>query len=702
MDDYGHGTHVAGIVGANGGIDGVATGVGLVIVKIMDGSGDGWSYDLEDGMQWCIDNAATYNISVITASLGAADKWNTSCDDNVTSTTSIVNSAVAAGISVTVATGNEWGTEGITWPSCISSVTPVGAASKSDTLWYNRNSLVKLLGIGVDINSTCLVGDFEYANGYCTKDGTSMSTPMVAGAISVLNQVLNFTGQTKTPLEVENIFYDTGKTINESGNNYSRINLYDAILSVDNIKSNVTLVSPVDNHVNSSVNQTFVCNATDWQLANVTFKIWNSTGVLYNYSNRNLTGTSNATSFVLTDMTEDTYEWNCFVTDSLGNVGNSSNYTLTVGGVSTALVSPVNDSYSNVNDTNFSCRAVSDDSYVLSNVTFYLWNSSDVLVYNFSKNISGVSNSSVFNYSFSDEGNYSWNCFGVNNVSNSSWGDGNFSFGFDVVAPSVIGLSESVSVSGATISWTTDELANFSISGGVSGSSGNYLSSHSVGISGLSASTTYVYVLSSCDRAGNCANTSDSFRTSDVVISGSSSGGSGGSTSAFSVPLLFNISVAEIQFGYTKRLKKDDGVNFSIYDFGGGRHLLTVDDVGEDYVELMIRSEPISLKLGVGQSAKLNLTSPIYYDLFVKLNAIIDDEAELTIQLINESIEVEVIGITGDGVVDGVGDVDENYSLVFAVLIVIIIGIVLIVFLRDRKKLKGSRRRKKHGKKVKT
>ena len=53
--------------------------------------------------------------------------------------------------------------------------------------------------------------------------------------------------------------------------------------------ANVTLVSPVDNHVNSSMNYTFVCKATDWQLVYVTFRIWNSTDIYYNETKNLLT-----------------------------------------------------------------------------------------------------------------------------------------------------------------------------------------------------------------------------------------------------------------------------------------------------------------------------------------------------------------------------------------------------------------------------
>ena len=69
-DDNGHGTHVAGIVAANGSIKGVAPEAGLVIGKVLDANGDGTDPNINAGIEWCVDNAEDYNISVISMSLG--------------------------------------------------------------------------------------------------------------------------------------------------------------------------------------------------------------------------------------------------------------------------------------------------------------------------------------------------------------------------------------------------------------------------------------------------------------------------------------------------------------------------------------------------------------------------------------------------------------------------------------------------------
>lgn len=708
IDDYGHGTHVAGIVGASGGINGVATGVGLVVVKIMNATGVGYGVDLDDGIQWCVDNAETYNISVITASLGdRTTKHKNSCDDVSTSTTNKINSAFAKNISVVISSGNNGWIDGITWPSCITNATPVGSVNKSDSLYYNRNSLLKLLGVGVDVNSTCLVGNTGYINGYCTRSGTSMSAPGVAGVIAILNQYLNLTGRIWTPLQIENILYDNGKIINESGNNYSRINSYSALLSLDVDAPNVTLVSPENYSIDANVNQTFVCNATDWQLANVTLNVWNSSGGLYYNATNNFSGSANSTNFSVNNISFGSYEWNCLVSDEIGNSAFASvNFSLIIGGVSTELVSPSDNSYSNVAENNFSCRVVSESNYSLSNVTLKIWNSSG-LVYNFSKNISGVGNTSVFNYSFVDDGNYFWNCLGVNNVSNFSWGNSNYSFIFDSVAPNLTltdipGSATSNSISryfGFNVS--DENLANCSliINGNITLTNSSMNTSLGQSFSRTFMPESWTWKINCSDFAGN-VNSSDenSFVISaPVTSSGSSGGGGGGSSTILSVPQTYNADVQKISSGYTKKLKKDDVVNFSIFDFEGGRHLLSVNEVGLDFVELTIKSEPINLKLGVGQSAKLNLSSPVYYDLLVKLNAIIDNEVELTIQLINEPVEVEVVEVINESVVEKEVEVEVsgNWFFVVSVLVVVLVLIVFVVFKLNWKKLKSLKGKKK-------
>ena len=86
MDDLnGHGTHVAGIIGGDGYLSdgaymGVAPAINLVDVKVLNDAGMGYLSDVVAGLQWVLENKATYNIRVVNLSLNSsvAESYNQS------------------------------------------------------------------------------------------------------------------------------------------------------------------------------------------------------------------------------------------------------------------------------------------------------------------------------------------------------------------------------------------------------------------------------------------------------------------------------------------------------------------------------------------------------------------------------------------------------------------------------------------------
>src|SRR5439155_16478757 len=97
-DDNGHGTHVAGIVGAND-VDhsGVAPGAQLMPVKVLDAAGVGASSDVIAGVEFAVDHGA----QVITLSLASG-----SAGDGDSALSQAVDNAVKAGVLVAAAAGN--------------------------------------------------------------------------------------------------------------------------------------------------------------------------------------------------------------------------------------------------------------------------------------------------------------------------------------------------------------------------------------------------------------------------------------------------------------------------------------------------------------------------------------------------------------------------------------------------------------------
>ena len=76
-DQFGHGTHVAGIIGGNGALSdgtyiGVAPRVNLLNIKVSDAYGTGYESDVVAGLQWIYENEVEYNIRVVNISLNSS------------------------------------------------------------------------------------------------------------------------------------------------------------------------------------------------------------------------------------------------------------------------------------------------------------------------------------------------------------------------------------------------------------------------------------------------------------------------------------------------------------------------------------------------------------------------------------------------------------------------------------------------------
>jgi subtilisin family serine protease len=130
MDDEGHGTHVAGIIAANGSIKGVAPDAKIVAIKALGNDG-GWNADIISGIEYCTNHADEYNITVISMSLGGEELYDNYCDSDNSLMATAINNAVAKNISVVVATGNNGSLTKISSPACIQNATRVGSSLKS-------------------------------------------------------------------------------------------------------------------------------------------------------------------------------------------------------------------------------------------------------------------------------------------------------------------------------------------------------------------------------------------------------------------------------------------------------------------------------------------------------------------------------------------------------------------------------------------
>ncbi len=237
-DDDGHGTHVSGIIAATNGFYGVAHSANIVAVRAGDYIGF-TDVDLQDSIDWCVANKDIYNISVISMSLGGGFYSQECPQDEINDN---IQNAINKNISVVISTGNDNNHTHIGSPACVPNVIRVTSSTKEDELssFSNRNNLVNLIAPGTSITSTSHLS----SSSFITYSGTSMATPVVSGAILLLNQILSLQNQHKTPQQLLEILNQTGTPIFDSASNrnYSRINIFDAIqtLLLD-LEANITL-----------------------------------------------------------------------------------------------------------------------------------------------------------------------------------------------------------------------------------------------------------------------------------------------------------------------------------------------------------------------------------------------------------------------------------------------------------------------------
>ncbi len=193
-DVFGHGTHVAGIVGAldNGvGTVGVAPGVRLWAVQVLDANGVGSLSSILRGLEWVLQRSGT--IDVVNMSFGAPGTSTAMYDAIQASTNNGVMFAVAAGNTATDAAAFV--------PAAFDNVLTVSAladfdglpggagsptcgADGDDTLanFSNRGAAVDITAPGLCINSTLPIANGSYG----VLSGTSMASPHVAGALALL------------------------------------------------------------------------------------------------------------------------------------------------------------------------------------------------------------------------------------------------------------------------------------------------------------------------------------------------------------------------------------------------------------------------------------------------------------------------------------------------------------------------------------
>jgi len=177
IDENGHGSHCAGIIGAienDIGVTGVAPKCDLYGIQILGKNGQGSWDTITKGIYWAIEN----KMKIISMSLGGPNDYKP--------LHIAIKKAVENDIIVVVAAGNEGdgniNTNEFSYPGDYNEVITIGAIDPEKHLanFSNTNDEVKITAPGVDIYSTLPKGNYGILS------GTSMACPFVSGIIALM------------------------------------------------------------------------------------------------------------------------------------------------------------------------------------------------------------------------------------------------------------------------------------------------------------------------------------------------------------------------------------------------------------------------------------------------------------------------------------------------------------------------------------
>jgi subtilisin family serine protease len=190
IDDVGHGTHVAGTIAAtdnNLGVVGVAPGVRLWSVRVLDSTGSGTASKIVQGIQWVLQQKTALGGDwIISMSLG-------SCSSPITEA-SAISSAINSGVLVVAASGNHNSDSpdvcggpndnpySVVYPAAYPGVIAVAAVDSTSTIadFSNFGPQVAVAAPGVDVLSTVPRGAGQIA--YVTTPTGTLNASALSGS----------------------------------------------------------------------------------------------------------------------------------------------------------------------------------------------------------------------------------------------------------------------------------------------------------------------------------------------------------------------------------------------------------------------------------------------------------------------------------------------------------------------------------------
>ena len=237
-DDNGHGTHISAIIGGSGSASdgryrGIAPKCSLISIKVLDQRGNGFASDVLAGLSWIRSHKDNYGIRIVNISVGSFSR------KGMTENSALVRGVNAAwddGLVVVVAAGNNGpGRMTITTPGISRKVITVGCSDDYKEVQVSGNRMVDYSGRGptyacvqkpdIVAPGSRVVSCKNACNLYQIKSGTSMSTPIVSGALALLLEKYPEMSNKDVKLRLRDSCTDLGLPHNQQGWGLLNLNL---------------------------------------------------------------------------------------------------------------------------------------------------------------------------------------------------------------------------------------------------------------------------------------------------------------------------------------------------------------------------------------------------------------------------------------------------------------------------------------------
>ncbi|RJG21747.1 S8 family serine peptidase [Paenibacillus thiaminolyticus] len=298
-DGNGHGTHVAGTIASYGSVSGVMQNATLIPIKVLNDSGSGSLYGVQQGIVY----AANIRADVINMSLGGGG-YDQGMDE-------AIQTAVGLGTIVVAAAGND-GLPKISYPAAYSSSIAVGSVTSSRTRssFSNYGPGLDVMAPGSSIYST-------YKNGqYTTLSGTSMSTPHVTGVLGLMRSV----NPNLSPAAAGDILRNTAQPAGSSDQyGHGIVDAHAAVLAAGSGDDTQAPSAP-DNLISTDITDTSVSLTWSASTGNAGITAYEV------YNGSSLAATVTTTSATVTDLTANTtYTFTVRAIDAAGNQSAASN-----------------------------------------------------------------------------------------------------------------------------------------------------------------------------------------------------------------------------------------------------------------------------------------------------------------------------------------------------------------------------------------